>query len=758
MSNGFVAKSVFLLAVSALALGSGSQAFAQDADDAASDETEDSNVILVTAQRRAQDIQDVPIAVTALTPKTLNVLAVKNTIDLVDSIPNLVGSNNTSLGSANVYFIRGSGQDESFPTFDPAVGTYIDEIFVARQNGNNVALFDVERTEVLRGPQGTLFGKNTTGGAINIVLSRPADEFGGFVEASYGRFDEVIVRGSVDLPASEDVRIKASAFYVDDNGWLPNPVLGRNINDRRGWGVRGALDIDITPDLNLYLTADYIDDDVTNVTGRDVIASDNNLTTGNFGEVDLQSISILQNGLDAIYPGVQSKADPGSVTKSLNFSSNLSYALDNGTISLILGYRQLENDFLNNFPLPNFDFLAVPGAEDDIFIIDNLGDFDQFSAELKYNAQLFDDVVNLTAGLFYLREDNVSDVAAYFGIFGATRDRVISNNTENLAAYAQADISITDQLIATLGGRFTDESKDFAVSDNAPVGDITDLTTANLIALGIPTTISESIFTPRFALQYFINDDINVFASATRGFRSGGWNARVNNASGLTPFLAERVWSYESGLRASFGPEFRMAITGFFQRTTNFQANTALQGGAFAVGNAGAQEVLGLEAEAFINPADNLNFYAALGLQDGKLFPSDAEFAACTPPNSQLSSFDINCDVARTRRTPAVQVTFGGSWDIDLGPVTVSPRGSIRMSSDLDIATRSLGPVDGYTLINAGVDITPSNNKAVTFSIECSNCTDERYLVSTFGQGDQYFNRPGRWAIRVRYNFGGHAF
>ncbi len=753
---------IFGLALAALA---GAPVHAQDGDQSDAAETSD-NVIIVTAQRREQSIQDVPIAISAFTPKQLDTLAVKKTIDLVDTLPNLVGSNNTSLGSANVYFLRGQGQDESFPTFDPAVGTYVDEIFYARQNGNNIALFDIERTEVLRGPQGTLFGKNTTGGAINVVLRRPGEEFGGFAEASYGRFDEITLRGSVDLPLSERVRFLVSGFYVDDNGWLENTALDRNINDRNAYGGRIAIDIDLTDDLNWYVVGDYIRDSGTNITGRDInldtdAATGPVRTSGNYGDVDLVSTSILPLGLDAVFPGAVSKADYGSLTKSYNTSSNLTYEMDNGSISLIMGYRKVENDFLVNFPLPQFDaFMQFPSpanpALDDIFIIDNIGDFKQYSAELKYNGSLFDDFLNLTAGLFYLKEENRSDFAAYFAGPTPSRDRIISNDTENIAGYIQGDFALSDQITATAGVRYTDEKKDFRISDNRPVGDITDLTTANMIALGIPIDQREKVWTPRFALQFEPDDDLMFYASATRGFRSGGWNARVNTASGLQPFGSEKVWSYEAGTRLNFGRDFSIAATAFYLEAKDLQVNTAIAQGVFAIGNAGKLLNTGLEVEAFISPVRNLNLYAALGIMDARYEASEADIAACVPPNGTVSVFDVNCELIEPKRSPDVQVTLGGSYDIEIGDAMISPRGSIRMVSDQEVSTRGVGPADGYVLVNAGIDFKPFGDQ-LNFAVECSNCFNKRYLVASFGNQDTYFNQPGRWTIRATYKFGGRV-
>ena len=146
--------------------------------------------ITVTSQRHEQVLQKVPIAVAAFTAADLDVREIHETLDIAKYVPNLVGHHNTGVGTANTYFLRGLGNTESISTFDPPVGTYIDDFYISRQNANNFGFFDIQRIEVLRGPQGTLFGRNTTGGAINVILKKPSENFGGYVEAQYGRYNQ----------------------------------------------------------------------------------------------------------------------------------------------------------------------------------------------------------------------------------------------------------------------------------------------------------------------------------------------------------------------------------------------------------------------------------------------------------------------------------------------------------------------------------------------------------------------------------------
>ena len=197
--------------------------------------------VTVTAQRRAENVQDVPIAISAFSANELEKRNVATPLDIIQYVPNLNGNNNTGLGSANVYFLRGLGNTESIATFDPPVGTYVDDIYIARQNSNNFGLFDVERIEVLRGPQGTLFGRNTTGGAINLLLRKPGDTLRGFAEVGFGAWGEKSARGSIDLPVNDRLSTQIAAYWKESDGYVKNATTGKDDNGLDEKGVRGAL-------------------------------------------------------------------------------------------------------------------------------------------------------------------------------------------------------------------------------------------------------------------------------------------------------------------------------------------------------------------------------------------------------------------------------------------------------------------------------------------------------------------------------------
>ncbi len=681
--------------------------------------------ITVTAERRAVSIQDVPIAVSAFDETALERFQVDETIELINIVPNLFGGNNTGLGTANMYYLRAQGNDESIATFDPPVGTYVDDVYITRQNANNFAFFDVERIEVLRGPQGTLFGRNTTGGAINVILKKPAEEMGGFFELGFGRWDSVIARGSVDIPVTEKFLTKFSAFTLQDDGWLDNTVDGNSYNDRENYGVRGAFRYIPSESFVWDLSVDYIDSSEANVYGLPV------------SESTRVSSSVLPSGIPTGV-GTQ-KSDYGNEAQTLSLVSNIGWSMLNGDTNLIVGYRDMEQDFLLNFP---------GLGSDDFFWIDNAGEHEMTTAELKWIGKLFEDRVDLITGVFLLDEDNTTDFADY--LFGGLRlaDRVLGNTTESWAFYIQGDIAVGEKGTLTIGARYTDEEKEITLADNTGA-DV--LTTQGLIDAGIPTKQTESNVTPRIAYRHQFNDDVSMYVSATNGFKSGGWNARGTSPAGFEPFGPEEIWSYELGLRADWQDgRLRTNATIFYSDLEDLQTTSATPSGQFLTTNAGGIENPGFEFEVTALPADNWQVFFSLGLQDAEYVDLPG---GCTTPNTDLAAYDADCNVATPKRAPDTTMTLGTSVDIPISAIRarLTPNFSMRYIGSNVVGTRNLGENQRRTLINLGLYLTADNNFWQA-AIECRNCTDEVYTTSFLFE--PYPTPPGFWQARVRFNFG----
>lgn len=729
--------------------------------------------ILITAERRSASLQDVPVAVTALTANEMRARQIDEPLDIIDYVPNLCGSNNTGLGSANSYYLRGLGNTESIATFDPPVGTYVDEVYIARQNGNNVAFFDVERVEVLRGPQGTLFGRNTTGGAVSVHMKKPSTEAGGYVQVGYGDFGRWEARGTVDAPISETVLTKLSAFVVDGDGYVENTTTGDELNGEKAFGVRGDLRI-LGDGFTWDLGIDYVDDESLNIVnslpGRTVFQGPNGDNTRNrFSQTGIR-VAPTTGSVEQLSQGEGLGAD----TESWGITSRIGFSGDYGSVDLISSYRELSQDFI-------LDFFDGPGAQGG-FTIANQGQHNQHSQELKYSSDDTIENLSLVAGLYYFTEDNTTDLTDVFALpFGnlVLADRILENDLETYAAYVQGDYSISEELVFTAGLRWTREEKEIRFFDQKngllaaglpnllvfPTAPEAELTTANVQAAGIPTVQVQKEFTPRFALQYTPNDDLMMFVSATRGFKSGGWNARATAVAEALDFAPEKVWSYEAGFRSEWlDNRLRVNMTAFYMDVTDFQVPSAFvrdNGSiAFITQNFADLENKGIELEITAIPVPDLNLYASLGLQDAEQIPGApieqqvAECLAGVPGREGLGIVGPNCEVADPTRSPDITFNIGANYSWQVGDdFSIEPSVNYRYVGEQNISTNGVGFADAgdYFLLNAGVAFNFMDDQ-LRFVAECNNCTNE-IIQTAILAGTVYFNEPRRFNMRLRYDF-----
>ena len=686
--------------------------------------------VLVTAERREASVQDVPIAVSAYNEDMIDKLQIDDTLDLINVVPNMFGGNNTGLGTANMYYLRAQGNDESISTFDPPVGTYVDDVYITRQNVNNVALFDVERIEVLRGPQGTLYGRNTTGGAISVVMKKPSDTMQGYVEAGVGNWGKTLLRGSIDLPLSENVLTKFSAYYVDTDGYLENRTDGKDYNEADLTGIRAAL---------RWLISDSMTWDIAVDGGKSEVANIHGFLDGD----DRYSLSVLGDGL----PMGGGMSDYGNEVDTLNITSNLAWDAMGGTANLILGARSIEQDFLLNFPFA-LDFFP------DFFIIDNQGEHDMYSAELKWSGDIMDGRGFLQTGVYYMDEDNEVDFVDYLDLgavgvpvppstaFTTLADRVLSNTTESFAVYAQADIQIGENGTLTLGARYTDEEKTVDFQGT--------VTSAGMVAAGIPLSQSEQEITPRVAYAHKFSDSMMMYVSATNGFKSGGWNARGSSSAALQAFAPETIWSYELGMRADWmDGRLRTNVTAFYSDLEDLQTTAATPDGQFLTTNAGGLEVPGIEAEITALPTDNWQIFAALGWQNAEYQQLPG---GCVTPNASLAAYDANCNIAEPKRSPHQTYTLGTSADFTVGALTLTPNVMVRYLGAQYPATRNQGYDGSVTLINAGVKLSTADSQW-ELNLECKNCGDKVYTQSFLFTS--YYNLPMTYQATLKYRFGG---
>jgi iron complex outermembrane receptor protein len=352
----------------------------------------------------------------------------------------------------------------------------------------------------------------------------------------------------------------------------------------------------------------------------------------------------------------------------------------------------------------------------------------------------------------------------------------MTNTAEAWAGYVQADFDIVDSLTLTVGGRYTDEKKTigYKANDNPLAPAVNQWDTADIKAAGIPVEQSTGQFTPRVALKWDVNDELNFFASATYGFKSGGWNARNVKVTEVQPFKPEKVWSYELGMRSDWlDNRLRVNLTAFYSDVTDFQLPSAFDNGTgivFITRNFSDLEVKGAELELTWAPVDGLNLFLNAGVQDGKYKSLDPSIetqqancqAAIAAGNAAdkakycgLGIVDNNGKIADPVRLPDYTLVAGGSYTFGLGGsgLELTPSAYVQDVGNYNVGTAGLpdGLSDGYTQWSAGISLgNPKDGWSV--SANCDNCSNE-YIIASVLAGTQYYNNPRTWSVRFKYDW-----
>lgn len=664
------------------------------------DSTYVSQDIIVTAQRRSERLQDVPVSVTAFNEATIKSLNLNDAISVSKYVPSMISNHNAGLATANSYFLRGLGNTQSAATFDPPVGTYVDDIYVARQNANNYAFFDTERVEVLRGPQGTLFGRNTTGGAVAIIMRKPSDEMGAKFDLSAGSFRRVTAKTSVDLPISPSILTKWSAFYVTDDGYLKNITTGETLNGERSYGFRGDVRLLASDDLTIDLSGEYTSNSGTYFGVRPLptpSARFRTTTTPVFYEAAMNMTTVSCKG-DPVT--ILLTTGNGLCLNSENYaaSANVTYSPSAGTLQGIFGYRKQDQGYINSYSSGTVNKFAG------FVLADKIDNF-QHSAELKWNSELLDGRLKYVAGVYYLKERNALMTATFAGgstAYSLRADTRFRQVVETAAAYLQADYEIVPDLTATLGARYTWEKKelDFFRSTRFP-GFGYD--SAAVLATGVPLTQTQKRVTPRIALSYKVDPNLLVFASATNGFKSGGWNGTNSNPALVLPFRPEVTWSYEGGFKSElFDRHLRLNANVYLAITKDLQVTSGIiippmTTVSQLARNAGKLQAYGLEWEAAYAPSRYFNIFVNGSINRGK-YLSTVQTPG-VPANLQIQTSTVPI------RVPHFQLAAGATYKVPVEALggDIGLTAAFRHNSPYFVAAlnTAAAPTENFVDLNA---------------------------------------------------------
>ncbi len=660
--------------------------------------------VTVTAQRREAQLQDVPVAVSAFDPAEIERRQAFNVVDIVANVPNLVGNNNIGQGTATTVFLRGIGSTESIVTLETALGFYIDDVYISRQGVNNLALFDVERVEVLRGPQGTLYGRNTTGGALKVITKRPGPEPEGSIEASYGEYDRWNLKGTVNVPLSDSFFLRANAYVEQGDGYSDNLFTGDEVNDRDGYGGRLALRYEGSSSFSADFAADYYESDQAGLYAADV-AGIVRPATGDLYEV---------------FSGTDTSNIGRTYGASLTLTWDLSESLE---LQSITGFRNVYQKW-------NLDLSDQPTS---IFLLYTINDTDSYSEELKLNGRAFDDRLKYTVGAFAYKEDNFSFIGDEITLWfpGDVRvplpffPRYYDVDVTSYAVFAEGDFALTDQLHLLAGGRYTRDDKELGIDarvggtpgfDPGPTGLNYDNATLN--TLGVPTDLEYSKFTPKLGLQYFFSEDVNGYLTYSQGWKSGGWSARTNNPTEFVVFDPETVNSYELGLKTTLGEgRARLNYTLFYYDYEDFFSTATGTAGNFIVFTSDA-EFYGAEFEAIVRVSTALDLYAAVGYEQGEY--------------KDLDPLVFGTSIGEEpQRLPEITAKVGGTYVWPLAGDS-----SLRLTADFqfledhytNLQNSELARSGNVEVVNAALSYEFGEGARYQATLSCRNCFDDEYI------------------------------
>ncbi len=704
--------SLMALALSLVSPFGAEAVFAQAAAVQTADIGED---IIVSARRRDESLIDVPLSVTAVSGDTLESLGVPDIASLQQQAPNVTTAVARGSNSTLIAFVRGVGQQDPLWGFEPGVGLYVDDVYVARPQGAVLDIFDVERVEVLRGPQGTLYGRNTIGGAIKYVTRRLGHDFSGRVKASYGSYNEVNLSGTVAIPLGPNLSVGGGVLWAKRDGWGRNLFTGAGQYDKDVLAGRLSLEYD-NGDVFVRVAGDRTED-----------KSNPRHGTRLQGNMDLPDFEPTPSLFDT-RAGIGD--DNKVVTQGASLTAEVRIA-DDYTLKSISAYRDGRTDTLIDFDNTPGPVLDVPAFYKDW----------QFTQEVQLLVEK--ERLQGVFGLFYL---NGRATGAFDTVAGNVNFTIYTGGnvkTESIAAFGDLSYDLTDRLQLSAGLRWTRDDKTGTVLREQYLG-IRSPAFGNADAFYLDTRSDYSNsrsfdkFTPRLSLSFQPAEDVNLYASWGRGFKSGGFDMRgdvkstPNTVDGYRP---ETIDSYEAGLKGAFlDRTLFLNLAGFYSRykdqQVTIQAPTATPGViASFVDNAGKATIYGVEAELRAVPTRNLSWQGSFGYTHAKY----DEFL--TWVDGGTAPVDVSGE-RFFQNTPEFTLSSSLTWSLDVagGRLSFTPAVSLRSAIHMFEYASELDQ-GGYVLVDGSANWESADGR-FSLGVHGRNLTDQRYRV-----GGYYF--PG---------------
>lgn len=815
LQNTFARKSAFILtaAVATVTAAPGAMAAGLQLEE-----------VVVTAQKRSQAVTDIPMSITAFTGDAMKDAGVQDTTDIAAMVPGLAFSDSPT--GPPIYTMRGVGFNESSTQASSTVGVYYDEVGVPYPIMTRGPTLDIERVEVLKGPQGTLYGRNSTGGAINYITVKPGDEFEAGITGSYGSYGVASGEGFISGPLTDTVRARLAAKYVTSNeGWQESVSRNDELGEQDKMSVRFSLAADLGERADALFTTSYWKDESDTLAPQFLAGSYANL--GPVADVIRPHEPIAGSiGSDATEADWTKGRTPRFDMESLSLALTLHYDIsDSMRLTSLTSYADYDE---NGSTFDRGGFAGIPVSDDtrpymngdiaglpDGAILTNdfstiTSSIDVFTQELRLNGDT--ELASWVVGLYY-SDDSIDGTAnqsfnlttstnglaggAPFANFPAI-DNIGNQDTKTWAAFASADWMLTDQLTLTTGIRYTDSEIDFEgctadtgdgtiafffnwlterVSGGAIPGTIEPggCVTWNLLP-GLPVgpsgivegSLNEDSVSWRLALNYDMTDDISLYGSASRGFKSGSFpTLGGSNSSQYIPVVQEEVDAFELGFKLTM-QEGAAQLNGavYYYDYTDKQLLTKISdpvfGRLFALKNVDSSDVYGAELE--------LQWIIMEGLTvNGSVNYLETEIGSFIGSN-QLGQ-EIDFDGSEFPFSSNFQANIGAQyeWDVSdslIGTVAFGLNYTGEAESDYqskDSTTTDGAPytydkrfdIDSYTLLDARIGVSAANGQWRTYAWG-RNLTDEYYYNNVQQSTDmlvRYAGMPRTFGVTVEYNW-----
>ncbi|MPT48671.1 MAG: TonB-dependent receptor [Sphingobium sp.] len=752
-------------------LGLSTTAFAQDTENTAGD-------IVVTAQFRAQNLQDTPLAITAVNSATIEQRSMGSVVDVAAAAPNVnIRPGGSAWGPAAQVFIRGIGQYDSSFAFEPGVGMYVDDVFHGTMLGSIFDLLDLDRVEILRGPQGTLAGKNSIGGAVKLYSKKPVGDGSGYVELGYGSFNRVELKASADFTLIPDqLFVRISGVSKSRDGYMKrldygcmNPASGvpaATTNANCKLGTEGGQDMQAgrialrwTPtdalEVNLVgmATEDNSEIGASKLLGLTTTASmpagtnPAQFITGpkdrtNYGTYVNLPFTDATGAHGATYIPPVSKVSGREVYGSIDYELS-----DTLAIKSISAYQRYKGSFGSDLDLTPYSTNSA----------NYIYDHEQFTQELRLSGSSLADALEWTIGGFYYKSTGKFGGVTFiapgetYQNFYATRDRIPARS---LSGFAHAAYKVTDAMTITAGVRYTDDKKTYHYGRLNPY-DVTQpaYTLAGAIN-GIVDSFQGTRWDYRINVDYRWSDNVMTYAQFSTGYKGGGVNPRPFAAEQAKPFNPETLDAYEIGAKTDFFDRaLRVNLSAFINKykdilhidvspTPNSVTNATPI-------NAGDAEMKGVELELNAYPIDGLSIDASASWLDFKL--------------TRIGAAGVNVvGLSRDNKAPyAPEWKLGGGiqYSFDIGNAgTITPRFDVNYQSYFfsNMDNNPLGKVAGYTVSNARIMFEDANREWQV-ALAVTNLFDKYYYLNkihypigiTVGQP----SLPREWKVSVRRSF-----